>query len=121
MASQLGRYLGFDVVEYRIKRTDNFLVSVSPCICSEATGMYSYQDLGGKNSHIQDLIDTDFGEESNISKKKLIDMVVLDFLIMNIDRNVTNIGVLFDTETNALKGIAPLYDFNLNGQEVPRL
>ena len=38
MASQLGVYLGFDVVEYQIKRTDNFLVSVSPCICSEATG-----------------------------------------------------------------------------------
>ena len=114
MASQLGIYLGFDVVEYQIKRTDNFLVSVSPCICSEATGMYSYQDLGGKNSTIQDLIDTDFGEAANISKKKLIDMVVLDFLIMNIDRNVTNIGVLFNTETNTLKGLAPLYDFNLS-------
>lgn len=76
--------------------------------------MYSYQDLGGNNSHIQELITIDFGEAANISKKKLIDMVVLDFLVMNIDRNVTNIGILFDTETNALKGIAPLYDFNLS-------
>ncbi|MBR2175392.1 MAG: hypothetical protein IJ861_00405 [Clostridia bacterium] len=114
MTSQLGKYLDFDVVNYELITVDNTIVTVSPCICSEQTGMYSIKDIRGSISDIKELFNTDFGEPKHISQRKLIDMVLLDFLTLNIDRNTTNIGVLFNTDTNQLKGIAPLYDFNLS-------
>ena len=113
LVSQLGKYLDFDVVDYQLVTADNTIATVSPCICSEQTGMYTIKDVRGSISDIKELFNTDYGEPQHISQRKLIDMVLLDFLTLNIDRNTTNIGVLFNTDTNELKGIAPLYDFNL--------
>lgn len=111
-SSQLGKYLGFDIVEYRIENIDGRTVTVSPCICSEETGMYNVLELLGRSLDCRELFSLDFGEDEGVSQRKLIDMLLLDYLVLNTDRNMTNVGVLFDTDTNELKGIAPIYDLN---------
>ncbi len=111
-SSQLGKYLGFDIVKYRVENIYGCTVTVSPCICSEATGMYNVLELLGRSLDYRELFSLDFGEDRGVSQRKLIDMLLLDYLVLNTDRNMTNVGVLFDTDTNELKGLAPIYDLN---------
>lgn len=40
-------------------------------------------------------------------------MMVCDAIMLNVDRHLGNIGVLFDTDTLELKQLAPIYDNNL--------
>ena len=113
-ASELGLYLGINAVKYDIVVSDSIVYTCCKNICSENIGMITVYELFNKKVEIKELFDSDFEEDKVISRYKLIDMIILDFLTLNIDRNMTNIGVLFDTDTNALMGLAPLFDFNMS-------
>ncbi len=114
LTSEFARYLRMDAVEYRTLIYDNSLVSACRCICSEATGLYSVKDIYPNAKTFRELFDLDFGEPVDISYKKLTDMFLLDYLVLNIDRHMKNIGVLVENNTQRLSGIAPMFDFNVS-------
>ncbi|MCD8119682.1 MAG: HipA protein [Lachnospiraceae bacterium] len=41
-------------------------------------------------------------------------MLVLDALILNVDRHPGNYGMIFDTDTMEIKGMAPVFDHNMS-------
>ena len=52
----------------------------------------------------------EMGLEEEICRKQLDYMVLSDFILANTDRHLNNLGIIRDSNTLKLKGLAPLYD-----------
>ena len=113
-ASQLAQFLGLQAVEYELTEFDNTTCTRSKCLSNEKTGICMLEDIniriGVKDT--ENLFMTDFGEDMNISCQKLLDIMIIDFLTLNIDRTTNNTAVFFDTDTLELKGLCIAFDFN---------
>lgn len=100
------RHVRYELVHYRGK-----VATRCACMCDESVGLY------GLASYRPDL-DTFVGllndKEFTSCSKDVIDMLLLDYLTMNTDRHLNNIGVLVNNDTQQFIGLSPVYDNNLS-------
>lgn len=96
----------YDLVEYK-----NKVATRCKNICTESIGMSSVADISPDIKNFNDLLKYNYGGKRDLIR--LVNMLLLDFLSLNVDRHLNNIGVLIHNETQRMLGIAPIYDFNL--------
>ena len=96
----------YDLVEYK-----NKVATRCKNICTESIGMSSVADISPDIKSFNDLLKYNYGGKRDLIR--LVNMLLLDFLSLNIDRHLNNIGVLIHNETQRMMGIALVYDFNL--------
>lgn len=110
-AYKIAKEMGINALKYDLGEYKNTLVSKCKCMTSEKIGMMSYRDLTGETEcDFKKLITSMNGQ----NKKYIIDMLLLDYVICNVDRHYGNIGVLLDNDKNKVIGFTPLYDHNLS-------
>lgn len=110
-AYKIAKAMGIDCCEYKLGIYKGITTSICKCMTNEKVGLMSYRDLTGEvECNFEKLITSIDGK----NKKYIVDMLLLDYVTCNIDRNYGNIGVLIDNDTNRVIGFAPLYDHNLS-------
>lgn len=106
LASQLLDTLGYNHVTYTVENFRGKLVSSCPLFTSKSIGMipmYLVCSIGSVFNIVN------FCKLNKIADE-LYRMLIFDYLSLNSDRHGNNFAVLFDTDTYALKGLAPIYD-----------
>ena len=99
VASRIGQLLGFDVVH-------NTQIELST--------VYSRQyqlDINETKIPIGDI--NRLLTISDKLKQQIFNMFIFDYIIINVDRHIKNIELLYNTNTNTYR-ISSLYDFNLS-------
>lgn len=110
LAAQLSCRLCPGAVIYDMDHYRGKLVSKCPLFTSEKTGLAKAGAVfHGKECTIPELL-TYF--ENIGSGDAFRRMCILDAIILNTDRHYGNFGVLFDTDTLEIRGMAPVFDHN---------
>lgn len=107
-ASQLCNRIKVPHVDYEVVRTRGTLFSRCKLFTSESLGLIDICNLCTDASHLDDHI-------RHYSGDSLIDfcnLMVVDCLLLNVDRHDENMGFLFDTDTLTMKLFAPYFDFD---------
>ncbi len=114
-ASELAKRLGIDSVEYSLFEYHGRVVTRCKNICSEKFGMYPISEVFPGVSKYSDLLSCSSGDSSKgVQCKKIVDMLLLDFLSLNTDRHFSNISVWVNNDTQNLCGFSTVYDYNLS-------
>jgi len=109
----LSEELGFTHTPYLLEKQGKEYVSVCPCIADNKTEMVSAADIIRKygveksyNAFVQ------FGQQKGCInfKDEVNQMIILDYLIDNIDRHWYNFGMLRDAQDGSWKGLIPIFD-----------
>ena len=117
-ASQIGKQMGVNVIDYKIDEWKNKLVSICEIFTSKD---YSYVQIGDlmKNGNIREAYEIcmTFGLEEEFA-----DMILFDSIIMNEDRHFGNFGFLRNNHTGRIEKFAPIFDngSSLQFLEMPR-
>lgn len=110
LASQLALELCPPAIPYDLGHHHGKLISKCPLFTSESMGLAKASAIfGGEERTIPELLRFFSGLGCEDSFKR---MCVLDAVILNPDRHYGNFGVLFDTATMELLGMAPVFDHN---------
>ena len=110
LAAQLSERLCREAVPYDMDFYREKLVSKCPLFTSEAVGLAKAGAVFcGEERTIPELLAY---FESIGSGDAFRRMCVLDAIILNTDRHYGNFGVLFDTDTLEVRGMAPVFDHN---------
>lgn len=110
LADQLAARLCPGAVSYDMAYYHGKLVSKCPLFTSEAVGLAKASAVfGGEERTIPELLR--FFDEIG-SGDAFRRMCVLDAVILNPDRHFGNFGVLFDTNTQEILSMAPVFDHN---------
>ena len=109
LVSQLARHVCPNAVPYDLAVYHDKLVSKCPLFTTEATGLAKASAVFHGEQTIPRLLDycQTLGSDSDFRR-----MCVLDALTLNPDRHYGNFGFLFDNQTMALQGLAPVFDNN---------
>lgn len=98
-------HIHYDYIEYRTR-------NATKCanMCNESIGIYPFNEVYPQvNSYEEFLsISINRGEEH-----QALDMLLLDYLILNPDRHLANISYFVNNDTQEILGITPIYDNNL--------
>lgn len=70
------------------------------------------KEKGLQCNSISDVLDVMAGNKE--MQQKMAKMFIIDSIIMNQDRHLSNFGFLVDSDTYTIKDFAPLFDFNLS-------
>lgn len=111
MCSQILDVLGYNHVRYTIENFRGNVVSSCPLLTSQDTMMLPMW-YAIESSNVYDIL----GYLSEVSEDMLNDMckmLVFDYIVVNTDRHLGNVGVLLDTENFKVIGLAPIYDNGL--------
>lgn len=106
MAHQILSRLGYNHVPYKLSHFHKKLVSVCPLFTTEGTmylPVYKYFALRTIEVLMRDCVKHGIGEA-------LAQHLIYDYLSWNTDRHAGNFGVLLDSDTFELKGMAPIFD-----------
>lgn len=110
LAAQLAKKLCSTVVPYDMGYYHGKLVSKCPLFTSEMVGLAKASAVFyGAEHTIPELLKYFTGIGSGDAFRR---MCVLDAIILNPDRHYGNFGVLFDTATMKVIGMAPVFDHN---------
>ncbi|MDR0290956.1 MAG: hypothetical protein LBI06_08480, partial [Treponema sp.] len=109
IASQIMDLFNINHVNYNLKRTkEGIPYSECKCMCNTHTEYLNAGWIIGNthNSYI------DVCKNNNIAdaKERIDEMIILDFLIGNVDRHRGNYGILRDGDTLKWLSIAPIFD-----------
>ena len=109
LVSQLARKICPNAVSYDLEMYHDKLVSKCPLFTSEAVGLAKASAVFRGEQTIPRLLDTcqTLGSDGDFRR-----MCVLDALVLNPDRHYGNFGFLFDNQTMAILGMAPIFDNN---------
>lgn len=116
LSSQISKRLGFCYVPYNLGLYKNNIISICPCfIDKDKEYVEAYQILEGiecKNSYDTYKKYIKLLEEQKIenAREKVENMFIIDFLMMNEDRNLNNFGVVREEGTLKWIDTAPLFD-----------
>lgn len=117
LSHEIGKILEIDVMPYRLDVYEHIPVSVSPCMCNDHTDFVNAQQIlsfynSSRAYQLQYNTYISILEKRGIRnvKKKLSDMFVLDYLLMNTNRKPSNMGVLINTSNNSWLDIMPVFD-----------
>lgn len=108
-AVKLMEKLGITHVNYELVKYKGRLATRCPCMCNESVGLYQVGDLTIIREGYEDLVRQGF-----VSAEYLSELLLVDFLSLNTDRHLGNIGVLVDNDSQVLQGGSPIYDNNLS-------
>ena len=111
VADELATKIEIPHVKYNLLKYRNLPATKCANICSEEIGMYPFHDVFPRVTTYEQVINTFKGD--NAQTNYILDMLWLDYMSLNSDRHLGNIGMLFNTSTNNIIGIAPIYDNNL--------
>ncbi len=111
-ASMVSDMLGICHVKYTLGTYRDRVVSKCDCMCSEDIGFISYRDYTGDRSE-------DFSSLLRKFSKfrydyRLVDMLLLDYLLCNVNRHYGNFGFLVNNDTNKIVGLSPTFNNNLS-------
>ncbi len=119
LASEICERLGFNHVKYTIDTYKDIVVSKCPCFITKDTEFITCnQIINNIKRHDNDYEEyikklEDNGIEN--ARKKVENMYILDFIIMNEDRHLNNFGIIRDVNTLKWIDVAPIFD---NGQSL---
>lgn len=99
---------GIDHVEYWHDSWEGTECSVCPCFCSPEVSYVPFAVATGKTSLADAVASTIMLGEDVF--EDLADMLVLDALVVNTDRHLTNFGFVLDAESGDICGLAPIFD-----------
>ncbi len=116
LATKVCERMSFHCVPYTLDVVKNNVVSKCACFTTKNTEIVpAYQVLDGAEKHqtvedyeeyIRILEDADIAS----AREKMENMVVLDFLVMNVDRHLNNFGVIRDVNTLEWVNTTPIFD-----------
>lgn len=110
LAAQLSVRLCPGAVPYDMDYYREKLVSKCPLFTDEATGLAKAGTVfSGEERTMPELLAYFDSIGSGDAFRR---MCVLDAVILNTDRHYGNFGVLFDTDTLQIRGMAPVFDHN---------
>lgn len=115
-ASEIGRRLGMDVVDYSTEIYENQIVSVCKNMLDDNHDLITADEVMSLKTPEKDKFHMytymDILEEHGIwnASRAMDDMLVLDFLMMNTDRHNQNLGVIINAETMEWEKAAPIFD-----------
>ena len=106
LASQVASAMGVTHVDYWHDRWEGTDCSVCPCFCTPSTSYFPMALATGSSRYATALATAwELG-----GLEDLCDMMVLDALICNDDRHLTNFGLLYDARSREALGLAPVFD-----------
>ncbi|MDU2643732.1 MAG: protein kinase [Negativicoccus succinicivorans] len=112
-AAEIAKAMHLNHVSYELAELHGISVSKCPLFTDENTGFIPmYDALGAEYFQTHSLNDPQtwetIGERYGMTQWE--DMLLFDAVIANEDRHLGNFGFLLDTNSNCLKGPAPLFD-----------
>lgn len=116
LSSQIARCMGVDAVKYDLNLWKGKLCSTCELFCSKDVAFvpfgFAVSSERFKNMNLRAALayyaDLDEGELERFKS-----MLVFDALICNEDRHMGNYGVIRDSSTGVVRGMAPLFDHNM--------
>lgn len=111
LASQVAQAMGLNAVRYGLSSWDEAspdVCSTCNCFCTTEISYIPYALAFGESSHtaaVRSLLQ--FGETDF---EAYASMMVFDSLIYNTDRHLTNFGMLRESRTGRMLGMAPVFD-----------
>ena len=121
LASEICKRLGFNHVEYTLDTYKGMVVSKCPCFITKDTefvtcnqilnDMERHDSIEDYEEYIKKL--EEYGIKN--ARKKVEDMYILDYIIMNEDRHLNNFGIIRDVNNLKWIDVAPIFD---NGQSL---
>lgn len=112
-ASQLAELICKNSVKYDLDIYRDTVVSKCKLFTSEEIGYVPAVKYVSEKEHKRISYLLSFFENLGL-EEEFRRMIVLDALILNIDRHAGNYGFLVDNETQDIKGMAPIFDHNLS-------
>lgn len=112
LASELAKHLGFNSVEYELLMYKGVLATRCKNICTEDIGLYTVSEVCKNITSYSDIFK--MVKDNVESVKQLVQILLLDYLTLNVDRHFDNISFLVDNKTQTLLRIAPIYDNNMS-------
>ena len=116
LTSIICRYLGFDYCNYEIEVLENKLVSKCEDFVNENTEYITAYDILQTKKKSNNISTYEHYikilEENGIENARINieNMLLIDFLVMNIDRHLGNFGVIRNVETLKWEKLAPIFD-----------
>ena len=110
VASEFRKLLKIPGVNYRIRVIKDYIMSECDVFTDENTGFIAAGDTKLGDCSIDELIE----KLDDNGKLQINQMMILDALIINIDRHRWNYGFLFDNDTFEIKGLAPIFDNDMS-------
>lgn len=107
LASQIADCMQINHVRYDLEKWKGIICSTCECFCNLNTSYVQMHRLVD-NYELYDVV-----KRLSISEKMLDDLAtifIFDALIINGDRHLSNFGVLQDTRTQKIIGLAPIFD-----------
>ena len=111
-AYTLAKYLGMNVAEYDFLTIKGTPATLCHSFCSEDIGMVTLSELGYAPKSYYELYSLALCNDWD--SYYVIDMALIDFLTVNIDRHLENISLLVKNATQSVIGFTPMYDFNMS-------
>lgn len=112
MSSEIAKVLCRNSVSYDLVNFHDRMASKCRLFTDECTGYTSVAKVFGREKVS---FDDELRMFSEIGAEEAYrEMVVLDSVIFNEDRHRGNYGVLFNTDSLQLKGMAPIFDLNMS-------
>lgn len=105
----LGKKLGFNMAEY--ERGKGIIITKDFTDGARVNFESAYSFMGENEEYIDTLIK--LRELCPSAEKEYVEMLFLDSVCANPDRHTLNFGVLRDTETGKVLGMAPNFDNNM--------
>ena len=106
LASQVLDILGYKHVKYTLEMYRGKLVSSCKLVTNKSTSMIPIFYVLDRPNY-SNLV-------AYCKQKGFLDdlyrMFIFDYLILNSDRHLRNIGILYDSDTYKIKGLAPIFD-----------
>ncbi len=116
LASKICERLKFSCVPYTLEVIDNNIVSKCPSFIDESTEFISAREiLSGKYNIVdKDSAYLEYATQLRIhniskAKQKLENMFILDYIMLNKNRNLDNFGIIRDVNTLKWIDVAPLF------------
>lgn len=119
LASMISERLGFNHVTYTLDVVSDKVVSKCECFINANTELIPasqilYECTLKENAYNEYICILDKNGIQD-AQKKLEDMFILDYLILNEDRHLNNFGIIRDVNTLKWIDVAPIFD---NGQSL---
>ncbi len=120
-ACQVADTMEIKHISYDLENWAGELASTCKLFTDINTGYLPIYSLVNKNKGLKDIVDT-FKCISEDAYQQFCSMMVFDAIIYNLDRHLANFGVLFDTNSNQILDIAPVFDngISLLGEANPK-
>lgn len=116
LVSQICKKLNLDFCNYRIDIIDNKIVSKCEDFINENQEIITAYDIF--NSEKKDNNTNDFEHYINIlekngiedGRKKVQDMFLIDYIVMNFDRHLKNYGIIRNVQNLKWERVTPIFD-----------